>query len=51
MLFKEDWFIHNDKSSWNKLVKQAMERDFGWTKSAEEYVGLYKDSSRRLNNA
>lgn len=32
-------YKHDDE--WKTLVKRAMEQDFSWTKSAEEYVKLY----------
>jgi len=35
-------FYHNP-SSWQILVRHAMESDFSWTKSAKEYRKLYKD--------
>lgn len=35
--------VYNQKpKEWNKLVKRALEEDFSWPKSAEEYVKLYK---------
>ncbi len=32
---------YNDKDSWNRLIKNAMDADFSWTKSAEKYIELY----------
>ncbi len=33
--------LYHDKTLWRKLVKNAMTQDFGWDKSAEEYINLY----------
>ncbi len=33
---------YNDKSAWNNLVKQAMDKDYSWNKSAQAYIDLYK---------
>ena len=38
---------YKNKESWNILVKRAMECDNSWTKSASEYIKLYKEI---LNN-
>jgi len=32
---------YKDKKKWNRIVRRAMEQDFSWTNSAEEYVKLY----------
>lgn len=31
-----------DRTSWSRLVANAMSADFSWDRSAEEYVGLYR---------
>ncbi len=33
---------NDNKNAWQKLVHQAMERDYSWASSAEKYLGLYK---------
>jgi len=33
---------YKDKAVWKKLVNKCMKEDFSWTKSAKEYVKLYK---------
>lgn len=33
--------VYQDQDAWQALCKQAMEQDFSWTKSAQEYVELY----------
>ena len=33
---------HEDRKTWNKLVKNAMQADFSWDKSAAEYVDVYE---------
>ena len=32
----------DDKEAWNQIVKQAMESDYSWDKSVQEYLSLYK---------
>ncbi|MCR4778365.1 MAG: glycogen synthase GlgA [Lachnospiraceae bacterium] len=34
---------YDNKKAWNKLRHQAMKEDFSWTKSAVNYVNMYKD--------
>ena len=29
------------RDAWNKVVEQAMTKDFSWTRSADEYIKLY----------
>ena len=33
---------YKDKTAWNKLINQAMEKDYSWNKSAQAYIDLYK---------
>lgn len=33
--------VYGDKLEWNKLVVQAMNTDFSWSKSAADYMALY----------
>ncbi len=33
---------YQDEKKWNKIVKQAMEKDFSWERSAKQYISLYK---------
>ena len=33
---------HEDRKTWNKLVKNAMQADFSWDKSAAEYIAVYE---------
>ena len=35
--------FHNDKDAWDKLVKQAMTRDFSWEGPAKDYINLYNE--------
>ncbi len=32
-------------ANWHKLIRNAMTQDFGWTKSASEYIALYREIS------
>ncbi|MBR2418903.1 MAG: glycogen synthase, partial [Clostridia bacterium] len=34
---------YGDKKHWDELVKRAIECDFSWGKSANEYIKMYKD--------
>lgn len=34
---------YNDKKVWRKIIKNAMEADYSWNKSAEEYIEVYKE--------
>lgn len=35
--------LYNKRMQWGKLVSRAMREDFSWNRSAELYIGLYKD--------
>ena len=34
---------YDNKSEWTKLMTRAMKTDFSWAKSAQLYIGLYKE--------
>ena len=34
--------VYKNKSEWNKLIKNAMNADFSWDKSAAEYKAVYR---------
>ncbi|MCL2036194.1 MAG: glycogen synthase [Oscillospiraceae bacterium] len=34
---------YNDKKSWGALVTRALKADFSWKRSAQLYIGLYKE--------
>ncbi len=34
-------YYREDKALWRTLMKRGMEKDFSWTHSAKEYIGLY----------
>ncbi|MFX0172424.1 MAG: glycogen synthase GlgA [Candidatus Hodarchaeota archaeon] len=36
--------VFNMKSEWHTLMKRGMEKDFSWSKAAEEYLKLYQKS-------
>lgn len=38
--------IYNDKDKWEHIVKNAMESDYSWDNSAQEYIELYKGLSK-----
>jgi len=33
--------LYLKKRTWNKIIKQAMEKDYSWQRSAEKYIELY----------
>ncbi|MDD4688501.1 MAG: glycogen synthase GlgA [Eubacteriales bacterium] len=33
--------LYHNKNLWRRLIKNAMTQDFGWDKSADEYIKLY----------
>lgn len=35
--------LYRHKLAWQKLMKSGMTRDFGWTKSAQQYLDVYKN--------
>ena len=35
--------LYNDKKTWKKIQTTAMEKDFSWKNSAEQYLALYKE--------
>ena len=35
--------VHANPRIWNQLQRTAMEQDFGWDKSAMEYILLYRN--------
>jgi len=38
--------VYYDKDEWRRLIRNAMEADFSWAKSAREYVDLYREAMR-----
>jgi starch synthase len=34
--------------AWKRMQRRAMQRDFGWKKSAQEYIGMYETALARL---
>jgi starch synthase len=34
--------LFQDEKAWNKTIRNAMEQDFSWEKSAKQYIALYK---------
>lgn len=37
------YIFKNKKSDWQKLIKNAMQKDFSWDSSSKKYISLYKD--------
>jgi alpha-D-glucose phosphate-specific phosphoglucomutase len=40
-----------DRQRWQALVQRAMQQEFSWDRSAAQYVGLYRDATRRRVDA
>ena len=40
--------LYHDKTTMNKLIKNAMNRDSSWAKSAQEYIKLYEKALLKL---
>lgn len=38
--------FYKDKEIWSELITNAMGQDYSWSKSAKEYVGIYKNLLR-----
>jgi starch synthase len=38
--------LFEDRAAWERHVRTAMQRDFGWAGSAERYLELYRDAVR-----
>lgn len=38
--------LYRHKLAWQKLMRNGMARDFGWSKSAHQYLGVYKKISQ-----
>ncbi len=36
-------YLYEDKEEWNKLVVRAMSYDFSWSRSAKQYLALYRE--------
>ncbi|WP_203361401.1 glycogen synthase GlgA [Bacillus sp. REN10] len=45
--FRRAIHMYEDKSVWEKLMKQAMTCDYSWSQSAKKYSELYSDLSSR----
>ena len=39
--------IYDDKDAWNNIIRQAMDSDHSWEKSAMQYKLLYEDVVKR----
>ncbi|MCF6252299.1 MAG: glycogen synthase GlgA [Methylococcaceae bacterium] len=40
---KRAMLLYNDKKTWKKIQITAMEKDFSWKNSAEQYLALYQE--------
>jgi starch synthase len=40
---KRTMLLYSDKKSWKKIQTAAMEKDFSWENSAEQYLALYEE--------
>ncbi len=44
------WEGFRHQNQWHELQKRGMQQDFGWQKSAEEYVKIYQEIAPEINN-
>lgn len=44
-IFYAEQVFYDDRAGWDKMVKRAMEKDFSWAASAEQYGALYDSLS------
>ncbi|WKZ25104.1 MAG: glycogen/starch synthase [Patescibacteria group bacterium] len=42
--------VYSQKDLWNKLIKNAMNQDFSWRRSAEEYLNIFAKAKRFHKN-
>ena len=42
LIFDVIRIYYDDKEAWNQIIVQAMESDYSWDKSVQEYLSLYK---------
>ena len=49
MLFtiKDAVEMYHDKKNWKKIIVNAMTGDYSWDKSADEYIKIYKELTKR----
>ena len=41
-ILRRAMILYRHKLAWQKLMRSGMTRDFGWAKSAHQYLGVYK---------
>ena len=41
---------YNNKPQWKKIIQNAMQEDFSWFRSAQNYHHLYKQINKRKNS-
>ncbi len=46
-LAKAVYLYKNDKESWYKIVKNAMQTDVSWDKSARQYINVYQEALKK----
>jgi len=44
------YYFKNEKEHWRRIIKNAMETDLSWNRSAREYIKVYKEALRRVRN-
>ena len=48
------WALHQalsamqDRAAWKRLVRNGMEKDFSWDRSAEAYVAVYRQAMEKV---
>ncbi len=44
------YYYQNEKDVWNKLIQNAMSKDYSWSSSAKEYLKLYDKAKIKKKN-
>ncbi len=43
-------YFYQNKEQWNELIKNAMDEDFSWERSAKEYLYVYQEGINKKEN-
>lgn len=44
------FYFKNKKDHWKRIIKNAMETDVSWDRSAKEYIKVYEEALKRVRN-
>ena len=43
-------YFYQNKTQWKELIKNAMDEDFSWERSAKEYLYVYQEGINKKEN-